>query len=148
MSGFDNCANVIAAVRRYKKAQSHTIWDVYAEASPFKAERSKVCGACKRVAKSESETLKVHAFPAYEVQVELPLREAMEDDGDGALGDGYIKFVSMNKYTLKLPFGTEALAFLDWTNEHADECIQISTWGGSIDSITNRSRSILQTGSV
>lgn len=49
VSGFDNCANVIAAVRRYKKAQPHTIWDVYAEASPFKAERSKVWGACKRV---------------------------------------------------------------------------------------------------
>ena len=125
VSGFENCANVIAAVRRYKKAHPQTTWDIYAEASPFKAERSKVWGACKRVAKSEFEIQRIHAFPAYEIQVKLPAREAMEDDSDGVSGDGFIKFVGMNKYTLKLSFGTEALAFLGWSNEHADECVQI-----------------------
>ena len=126
VSGFDgNCSSVIAAIRKYRRDHVATSWDIYAEASPFKAERSKVWAAMRRIAKSEFEEVREEGFPEYSIKVKLPVDMVDVDDVDDAPGDGFIKFVSMNKYTLRLTFGVEALAFLQWDEGHANECVQV-----------------------
>ena len=129
VSAFDgNCSSVIAATRKHKKENQLVPWDVYAEASPFKAERSKAWAALRRIAKAEFDTVKEEGFPEYTISVKLPTQEEeMEDDGAIGDDDGYIRFASMNKYTLKLTFGIEALAFLQWNEEHARECVAVFT---------------------